>query len=203
MGIVVDLIIIAIIALSTFLAYKKGLAALAIKLCAVIIALVATLILYKPISNFIINTTNIDETIQNVVLEKSMEAMGQENEEEGLPQELAEQLVAGQISQTAKDVSVQVINMAVILILFFAIKFALRFVTAIANKVASLPIINQFNKVGGLIYGLVRGFIIVYACLLLVGFSWQISKNNFLHENVEKSTLGKLMYENNVFNILF
>ena len=65
MGVIVDLIIIAIVALSTYLAYKKGLVALAIKLCAVVISIVITLLLYKPVSNLIINTTSIDETIQN------------------------------------------------------------------------------------------------------------------------------------------
>ena len=35
MGIIFDLVIVAIIVLSTFLAYRKGLAVLAIKLCSV------------------------------------------------------------------------------------------------------------------------------------------------------------------------
>ena len=57
MGILIDIIIIAIVVLSTFLAYKKGLIAQAIKLLAVIIAVIATLLLYRPVANFIINTT--------------------------------------------------------------------------------------------------------------------------------------------------
>lgn len=204
MGIVVDIIIIALIALSTFLAYKKGLAVLAIKLCAVIISLVLTLLLYKPISNLIINATNIDETIQNAILEKSNDILqGEDKENEDLSKEVLAQAATGQISQTAKDISVQVINTAVIIILFFAIKFALRFVTAIADKVAKLPIINQFNKIGGFIYGLIRGLVLVYACLLIIGFAGQINKNNSLSQNIESSTIGKMMYENNVLKILF
>ena len=75
MGVIVDLIIIAIVALSTYLAYKKGLVALAIKLCAVVISIVITLLLYKPVSNLIINTTSIDETIQNAILEKATDIL--------------------------------------------------------------------------------------------------------------------------------
>lgn len=204
MGIVVDIIIIAIIVLSTFLAYKKGLAVLAIKLCAVIISLVLTLLLYKPISNLIINATNIDETIQNAILEKSNDILqGDDENNEDLTKQVVTQAATGQISQTAKDISVQVINTAVIIVLFFAIKFALRFVTVIADKVAKLPIINQFNKIGGLIYGLIRGLILVYTCLLIIGFAGQINKNNSFSQNVENSTIGKMMYENNVLKILF
>lgn len=202
MGIVIDLIIVAIIVLSAFLAYRKGLAVLAIKLCAVVIALVVTLILYKPISNLIINATNIDETIQNAVLEKSAEIIQSDNEDDELFSSVLEQAKTGAIADTARDISVQIINIAVIIILFFVIKFALKFVTVIADKVASLPIINRFNKAGGLIYGILRGLVIVYICLLLVSFVGKINTKNALHENVESSTIGKMMYENNVFNIL-
>lgn len=152
MGIVIDIIIIAIIVLSTFLAYRKGLAALAIKLCAVIISLVLTLILYKPISNLIINATNIDETIQNAILERAAEVMETGDKNDDLVSSVLEQAKTGAIAETARDVSVQAINIAVIIILFFLIKFALRFVTIIANKVANLPILNKFNKAGGIIY---------------------------------------------------
>lgn len=202
MGIAVDIIIIAIIALSTFLAYRKGLAALAIKLFAVLISVVVTLILYKPISNFIINTTNIDETIQNAILEKSYEIMKDDEEENQLVATVMEQAKTTALAQTAKDMSVQIINICVILILFFGIKIALKFVTVIADKIASLPIINKFNKAGGIIYGLIRGLVIVYACLLLIGFVGKVNQKNFLYENIENSNLGKMMYENNVFNIL-
>ena len=178
MGVIVDLIIIAIVALSTYLAYKKGLVALAIKLCAVVISIVITLLLYKPVSNLIINTTSIDETIQNFAKD-------------------------GVLDVKARELSIQIVNTGVIIILFLIIKFLLRFVTVIANKIAKLPIINQFNKAGGLIYGLLRGIIIVYIALLLIGFAGQINQNNKLHKSINESTLGKMMYENNVLNMLF
>ena len=75
MGILIDIVIVLIILLSTFLAYKKGLIAQAIKLVAVIISILLTLLLYKPVSNFIINTTGIDEAIQNGIYEKSYETI--------------------------------------------------------------------------------------------------------------------------------
>lgn len=202
MGLLIDVIIIAIIVLSTYLAYRKGLAALAIKLCAVIISIFVTLILYRPISNFIINVTNIDETIEDVVLQKSFELMNKGDENDEITQSVVEQVKNDAMAQTARELSIQIINVCVMLILFFGIKFALRFVTAIANKVANLPIINKFNKAGGIIYGILRGLIIVYACLLLIGFVGQVDSKNFLHTNIEKSSLGKAMYENNLFNAL-
>lgn len=203
MGILVDIIIVAIIVLSTFLAYRKGLAVLAIKLCAVIIAVVVTLLLYKPISNLIIDKTNIDETIESAILEKSGEITKSEDKEDDFVESVVDQAKTGAIAQTAKNLSVQIINIAVIIILFFGIKFAMRFVSIIADKVAKLPIINKFNKIGGIIYGLVRGFILVYTCLLFISFVGQVNTKNPVHESIEQSNLGKMMYENNVFKLLF
>ena len=202
MGILVDIIIVAVVVLSTVLAYKKGLIAQAIKLCAVIIAIIATLLFYRPVANFIINTTNIDETIQNSIYERAYEVSTQRKNGEDAEKDLIEGTKLAGIQQTSRELSIQIINVGVILILFFGIKIALRFVTALADAVAKLPILNKLNKVGGLIYGILRGIVIVYACLLLINFVGKIDDHSFTHTAVEQSNLGKTMYENNILNVL-
>ena len=117
MGVIVDLIIIAIVALSTYLAYKKGLVALAIKLCAVVISIVITLLLYKPVSNLIINTTSIDETIQNAILEKATDVIRQD-EESDLSNEVIDFAKDGVLDVKARELSIQIVNTGVIIILF-------------------------------------------------------------------------------------
>lgn len=202
MGILVDVIIIALVVLSTFLAYKKGLVAQAIKLCAVIIAVIATLLFYRPVANFIINNTDIDETIQNSIYERAYDVAKQKTNNENPETDIVEGAKLAGIQHTSRELSIQIINVAVILILFFGIKIALRFVTALANAVAKLPILNKLNKVGGIIYGLIRGIVIVYACLLLISFIGKVDDTSVLHKTVEQSNIGKTMYENNILNIL-
>lgn len=211
MGILVDIIVIAIIALSVFLGYRKGLIALAIKLFAVIIALVATLILYKPISALIINNTSLDETIQNAIIDK-VETNNQDTEQNNenansTEPETAVETITNQakeeiLPETAKELSINIINIGVILILYFAIKIALHFVTAIANIIAKIPIIKQFNKLGGIIYGLLRGLLLIYVILIIVSFAGQINPENQLHKYINESLLTKEMYENNIINVL-
>ena len=67
---ILDLIIIAFIALFTFIGYKKGLIKVSFGLVSFILALIISVILYKPISNFIINYTSIDDTIESAVEER-------------------------------------------------------------------------------------------------------------------------------------
>lgn len=172
MGIVVDLIIIAIIALSAFLGYRKGFVTLAIKFFAFIIAIAITFIIYKPVANVVINVTGIDESIENAILEKANDIMT--NEENETSNKMLEEAKTGILPQTAREIAVNIVTGGVVLILFIAVRIALKFVTALANIVAKLPIIKQFNEMGGLLYGVLRGVLVVYIAMLLIGVVGQI-----------------------------
>ena len=70
MQFIIDLIVIGIIFLSTFLGYRKDLIGVAFKIASFIIAIIITLILFKPISNYIINNTEFAQTIENTIVQK-------------------------------------------------------------------------------------------------------------------------------------
>lgn len=197
MGVVIDLIIIGILVLSIFLGYKKGLVSLAVKFVAFIIAIVVTFILYKPIANLVINTTNIDETIQNSILEKTTQIM-QNDEENKYIKDIKEEAQNGIITQTARDLSINIVNIVVMIILFLLVKIGLRFITALANIITKLPILKQFNKAGGILYGLLRGLIIIYVALAIIWIIGQINSENKLHKDINASYIGRLMYNNNI-----
>ena len=201
MGIVVDLIIIAIIALSAFLGYRKGFVVLAIKLCAFLIAIAVTFVIYKPVANVVINVTGIDETIENAILEEANNIMAEDNGETSI--ELIEDAKNGLLPEAAREIAVNIVTGGVILIIFIIVRIALKFITALANAVAKLPIIKQFNEAGGLLYGVLRGLLIIYIAMLLIGIVGQINPENSVHKNLNSSYIGKMMYNNNILNVFF
>ena len=67
MTIAVDIIILAIMAICIFIGYQKGLLGVAVNILGFFIALIIALVLYTPISNFIINNTEIKPTLQNAI----------------------------------------------------------------------------------------------------------------------------------------
>lgn len=203
MGIIVDLIIVAIIVLSTFLAYKKGLVKLAIGLCTFAISIVLTFILYQPISNLVINITGIDEAIENSIYEKANEIMQENESENELTNQVIETAKNEMLPETARNLAINIVRGGVIIILFVAIKIALRFVSALADAIAKLPIINQINKAGGIAYGVFRGILIIYVTLLIATIPGQINPNNTINQSINQSTLGKTMYQNNILNVFF
>lgn len=203
MGIIVDLIIIAILVLSTFLAYRKGLVKLAINLCAFVIAIVATFILYQPISNFVINATGIDEAIEDAIYEKANDIINQNSNDNKTEIEITNVVKEDMLPKTAKNLSTNIVTGGVIIVLYIIIKIILKFVTALTDLITKLPIINQFNKVGGIIYGILRGIIIIYLGLLLLSIPGKINPNNKINSSVNSSYIGKIMYEYNILNTFF
>ncbi len=201
MGIIVDMIIIAIIILSTFLAYKKGIVELAVALCAFVISIVSTLILYRPIANLIIHTTNIDETIQDAIYEKANELMQENKTENEITNQIIQTTKNEMLPETARNLAINIITGAVGIVLFITIKILLRLISAFSTAISKLPIIKQLNQTGGMIYGLLRGIFIIYAILLVVAMIKPVKPTNIVEQGLEQSVLGKAMYENNILNV--
>lgn len=202
MGIVIDIIVVLFILLSVFLGYRKGLVALGIHLIAFIVALVVAFVLYRPIGALIINNTSLDENLQGTIETKLEEIINTENIE--ISQiDLAGETKTEAVSKAAKTLSENIIYGGTIIVLFIILRIALVFVTLIANWVTELPFLKQVNKTGGIIYGLLRGILIVYLVLLLVNLVISLNPQSGMNQAISETYLTKLMMEYNVFNLFF
>lgn len=202
MGIVIDIILVLIVALSAFLGYKKGLVELGAKLFAGIIAIVITLIIYKPVGNIVIKNTSIDEKIENTISEKTTNVIDENSKisDNKYIQDASDNAVSQVkeevLPEQARNIAVNVVYVATALILFIISKIVLSIVISLANAVASLPILKQFNEVGGFLYGLVRGAIISLVLILVIGTIAKLNPNGSLSKNVESTYLLKEVYDN-------
>lgn len=215
MSIIIDIIILAIIALCIFLGYKRGLVGVAFKILSFIIAVAISLIFYKPIAGYIIDNTQLDETIS----QKVVEVMNKEDEKETKSSEedsKTSSVIVKHLNESienatkeAKDTIVEsasisiatsIIRFGVILALFIVTNILLLIVKAFTNFLADLPVLKQFNELGGILYGLIEGLFIVY--LLLAIFSF-ISIGN-IQSLISNSYIGSILYNYNlILMILF
>ena len=67
---IADIVVIAIMALCVFLGYYRGLIHVAVRFLGFFVALIVALVLYVPVSNFIIDNTGAVASIQGVVQSK-------------------------------------------------------------------------------------------------------------------------------------
>lgn len=198
MGIIIDIIIILFILASIFLGYKKGLVSLGINLVAFIIAILITFILYRPIANVIINSTQVDENLQAAIENQIGEVISNDAETGAIESATNSILQGG-----SKTLAINIIYGITMIVLFIIARIALIFISAIANMVSKLPILNQFNKLGGIIYGLLRGVIIVYVILMVVNLIITLNPTGKIKENIDETYLAKTMCEYNILNVFF
>lgn len=196
---ILDLIVILVIALFTFIGYKQGLIKVAIKIASFFIAIIIALVLFKPVSTLVINNTTIDDKIENAIIEKiTPEGMKPEDKVE------AQNLPSGIIKNTndsiksiAETLTTKLIEICTILILYIVARIVLKFIAALTTLIEKIPILKQFNKLGGTVYGLVKGVLIVYVVLAIIYLASPLLKEN-TSKKIEEARLTKMMYNNNI-----
>ena len=127
MSLIIDLIILGIIILCVFFGYKKGLTKCVIKILSFVIALAIAFVLFKPVSNLVINNTTLDDNIKNSIVsivEEDVSENGQVKEDTNLPKSMVEHInesINNSINETkgavvntvAEQISIGIINVLV------------------------------------------------------------------------------------------
>ena len=208
MGIVLDIVLLAIFILSVFIGYKKGLIGVVFNLCAFLVSIVLTWILFTPVSNIIIKNTTVDDNIKNVIIEKGVIVIDdndKESEDNQIKKYIQEYVskpikntANNAIEETATIISQKVIAIGVAIGLFIVIRIALIFLKFIAEGISNLPIIKQCNKAGGILYGVLRGIFIVYIVLAILFFIMSINNAGVIAETINSSIISKYLYTHNI-----
>ena len=84
------------------------------------------------------------------------------------------------------------LNLKTISLQIFFLKF-------IFGAIASLPIIKQLDKLGGFIYGLIEGLLIIYIVLAILSFV-HVQE---LQLAIKTSYIASILYNNNLLLMLF
>lgn len=216
MSIVIDLIVIGILALCIFLGYKRGLVGVAFKLFSFVIAVAVALIFCRPVTNFIVAHTEWDDSLRSQIVEtmnhKNTTEGKEETEEnrstpevfinyinqtiENETQEAKDSIV----EQTAESLAYDIINLGVILVLFLATKIILWIVHFFTKFLTDLPILKQFNTLGGVLFGIIEGFFWLYLILAICS----ILPIESLQTAIASSYIASIFYNYNlILMILF
>lgn len=198
MGIIVDIVIILFILASIYLGYKKGLISLGIQLLAFILSLIITLILYRPIGSMIINTTQLDEKLQEII-QVNAESVISEDSDNKITNELIESAKNGMLPEVSKSLAINIIYGITMLVLFIVSRICLIFIKSLSDMIAKLPIINQFNKLGGVLYGLLRGLLITYAIVMIMNLMITFNPKGSLNEIMNETYLTKMISQYSIF----
>ena len=212
MSIIIDLIIVAIIAISVLFGYKKGLTKCLIKIFSFIIALIVAAIFFKPVSNFVIQKTEIDENIKQAVInvvEKDVEEDGKVKEDSNLPKAMVNYIndtvqnavndaKMAVVQNVAETISTAAINVGAAVILFIVARIILLVITAITDILTDLPVLKQIDKAGGIAYGLVKALLIIFIIFAVISLISPAIENTGIISAINKSFIASKLYDNNL-----
>ena len=205
MPIIIDLVILAIFILCVIIGYVRGLTGSLIKILSFVLSIVIAFILFIPISNLIIDNTQIDENIEQSIREM---IIGEEQEEEKMPEAITD-YIAEQVENasdsakeaiaesTARNVTLTIVKAGTWIALFIVARILLIFLKFITSLIAKLPVIKQCDKLGGIIYGILEGLIVIYILLAIISFVSPMT-NGALVNAIDESFVGSIMYNNNL-----
>lgn len=213
-SIIVDLVILSILISCTYWGHRKGLTSVIFKILTFIISIIIVFILYKPVANFVMEKTQIDEWL-NVRITETLNgtkiADGELIQEEetnlsktvvqvinSLVKESINNAKESAVTYVAGRLSCFMISVLTMIFLLIISKILLGFIKGVAELIAKLPIIRMVDKSGGVVYGFIKGIIIIYLILAVLSIISPIIANSRILKAINDSNIGSRLYNNNI-----
>lgn len=186
---IADIIVIALIAFSSYMGYKKGFVRTVSRLCCLVVSIIVAKMLHPYVGDFV-RKSFIGKFINEKFAETSQDVMG-----ENMPIFLQE---AGEY--TANSLTNAVVGIVTVLLIIVITYFVANFIVSALNVVAKFPVISAVNRLCGVAAGLFMGIFMVYLIMSIM----VITDFSNVESWLENSVVAYTMYRENILmNIIF
>lgn len=215
-----DFFVIAILFICIFVSWKRGLIKTVFSLFSTVIALVAARFIYPHVSLFLMKTP-LYESIKNTVLNAAdlnhiADTVTQKAQTDliynlHIPDFLKGALLENNNSEIYNMLNVNgiadyissyiagiILNIFSMIVVFIIVRIALIFISKALNIISSLPVINTADHLGGAVFGLIQGTIIIWICFIFLTFFMTKPAFQNISENVFGSLIAVKFYESNI-----
>ena len=204
-----DIFIAALMLTSMIMGYRMGFIASLLKACGWLIALVISVFLHPILVVFLKNALNINFIIANHL--KNMVDSGFDIEAFShlFPKLLLsgfDNLASSAIDIWAMGVANLIVDILCLMIVTFLIKGLFALISKIASKNDDENVIGFINSLFGMIFGFVKGFLVVsiILCLFLPFTALAGPKiSEAATDQLDRSIIARELYDNNLTMIIF
>ncbi|WP_026476775.1 CvpA family protein [Alkaliphilus transvaalensis] len=206
---VIDMIIIGCVVINVAMGYKKGLIWTIIGLSSYLIAGFSSKIFYKDLSLWIQNYTDVFNKLENFIDnnfysifqgstlnpatgEMPFEGMGVLSNfllKNADVQSYAHNTVELIKTEIVEGVATLLLNLISIIIIFIVVKAIVLIIGKVLEQIFKLPVLNSFNKTGGIIIGALKGVILSIMILMVLFVFSAISPEGLIATSIEKSII--------------
>lgn len=202
-----DIAIVIIVTITCIEGYIKGLVNSIISVGSWIVAGFLSMKFYPIAADYIIANTTLYSKINQAVNNKTSSIMSTNAVNSpvdlasvNMPKILNDMVATHTYTEnTMGDVIAKLmIDISSIILIFFIVKVVLFIIALILDKFMKIPVLNQLNHFGGLIFGLLKGGIIVCVLLAILIPIIGMTNNQFITNGLESSMVAGFLYDNNI-----
>ena len=206
---ILDVILILIIALGTFIGYKKGFVKVVIKLGITVVAIVLGLLFHESVSNFIGDTLGLRSSI-TVAVQNKLTDFTKNNEdtlEINIPvlgntikdiKEAKEDKKSEIIDKWAEKITSFIIKGLSFIAIFLVSAITMGIISLVLDTVVKLPVLSTLNGALGATFEFVLISFVICIILAVVSFVSPLGILPVVTDYIEETRIIKWIYENNI-----
>jgi len=205
---IIDILLILIILLATFIGYKKGFVKMIVKFATFILAILLAFLLQASVSKFIGESLGFENTISTAVEKRLTNfTSSKEKDEVNIP---VLQNTIDKINNSSEDKKSEVINSwsdkvtdfilkgISFIAVFLVVSILMGIIGLILDTVVKLPVLNTLN---GTLGAAVEFILIIFRILILlaiISFLSPLGIVNVVTDYINDSCITRWLYENNI-----
>lgn len=175
-----DIVLLILLGLFAFWGWRSGFLKMGFGLLSFVIALVLGRILYPYCSSFLKGTP-----VYQSLLDAAQNHMPSNMDIFGL---------AGDVSTYLAELALNVIAFLLVVVI---VKLLLMIISKLLRLFASLPVIGLVNRLAGLVFGVLEGFLVVAVMLAAIYVIAPLRDNPVIGREIEKSVVVREWYLDN------
>lgn len=199
-----DICVIAVVAVFMYIGYKSGFMRSFVRIASYLVSIIISFFMYPAISDLLIKTPVYEKIVELINQKYQLQPLiDVPTDTFGILQNYINQGVQTATAGIAEAIATLLINILAFVIVLILSKLVIRIVGKIFNIFTKLPVIKQFNRLGGAILGGISGVLVLYiACAVMFLFS-PLDPHSSIALEIEQSTFASEIYENNIIlNVL-
>ena len=189
---IADIIVIAVVAVCILLGYRSGFLKTLINVVSYIASIILSFFFYPVLSGFLMKTSIYTFFVEKIG-EKYRTADIIHTQWKFLDNYINS--AEGAVSAGVAELLINIISFILIVIIC---KIAIRLIGNALNLFARLPVIKQFNRLGGAVTGGLLGILVVYIVMALMVAFAPLDSLDPVTEEIQKSVFAEEMYNNNI-----
>ncbi len=195
---ILDVIVLALIALGAFSGHKKGLVGILVSFAGLILSIILAFAFQSVVAEALCNS-GIGDTVTKMI-EGNMEKMidnGENMEDSLYAKILSSNITNDQVNQAAKNLTMFIMKGLSFIVIFLAVYIICYILQMVLNLVFNLPILSSINGIGGTIVGGLSVLIKIWIVLAILSFISPLPMFSSIMNYIDKTVVTKFLYNTN------